>query len=114
MKNILIGIAALVLIGLLFLLSINVQRSPIIETFDRTGEVIYLTVHLYDDQRAMIRDINEYLGYEVDPEHLGISVYSPDDNRCTIFSLKPRYIDDERTLTLGHELLHCIYGEVHK
>lgn len=113
MKNILVGIAALVLIGLLFLLSINIQRPPIIETFDRTGEVIYLTVNLYDNQRDMVRDISKFLGYDVDPDHLGISIYSPDDNQCMVFSLKPRYVDDERTLTLGHEILHCIYGEVH-
>lgn len=112
-QNILIGVGAATIIILLLLVSYSGTKPPVIETFDRTGEVIYLTVNLYDNQSDMVRDINEFLGYEVDPDHLGISIYSPDDNQCMVFSLKPRYVDDERTLTLGHEILHCIYGEVH-
>jgi len=34
-------------------------------------------------------------------------IYLPNDQR-------PREVDDERTLTLGHELLHCMRGDYHR
>jgi hypothetical protein len=34
-------------------------------------------------------------------------VYLPSDRR-------PREVDDEGTLSLGHELLHCMYGNYHR
>ena len=34
---------------------------------------------------------------------------------CEIVSIKPRaFDDDEAVKTLGHELLHCLWGPVHK
>ena len=33
-------------------------------------------------------------------------IYLPSDQR-------PRTVDDEATLTLGHEFLHCLFGEYH-
>jgi hypothetical protein len=34
-------------------------------------------------------------------------IYLPNDQR-------PREVDDEGTLTLGHELLHCMLGDYHR
>ena len=34
-------------------------------------------------------------------------IYLPDERR-------PRRIDDQGTLTLGHELLHCMLGDYHR
>jgi hypothetical protein len=34
-------------------------------------------------------------------------IYLPDDER-------PHEVDDEGTLSLGHELLHCMYGDYHR
>jgi hypothetical protein len=33
-------------------------------------------------------------------------IYLPSDER-------PREVDDDGTLSLGHELLHCMYGDYH-
>lgn len=37
-----------------------------------------------------------------------------DEYICRIVTLKPRDVDDRRTATLGHELLHCLFGEYHE
>jgi len=34
-------------------------------------------------------------------------IYLPEDRR-------PREVDDEGTLSLGHEFLHCMYGSYHR
>ena len=34
-------------------------------------------------------------------------IYLPEDRR-------PREVDDDGTLSLGHELLHCMYGNYHR
>lgn len=36
---------------------------------------------------------------------------------CEIYlpnAMRPREVDDESTLSLGHELLHCMFGEYHR
>jgi hypothetical protein len=33
--------------------------------------------------------------------------------RCTIHTFQPKRQDDQLVLTMGHELLHCIYGSYH-
>ena len=43
----------------------------------------------------------------------GQALYSLDDNKCEIIIYEPRKVDDEATLTLGHELMHCLYGDYH-
>ncbi|HEX5050035.1 MAG TPA: hypothetical protein VFX89_23180 [Gammaproteobacteria bacterium] len=38
---------------------------------------------------------------------LTCAIFLPNDER-------PREVDDEATLTLGHELLHCMLGDYHR
>lgn len=33
--------------------------------------------------------------------------------QCTIHTFKPKRQNDQLVLTLGHELLHCVYGSYH-
>ena len=33
---------------------------------------------------------------------------------CEVHIVHPSYVDDEETLTLGHEVLHCVYGLYHE
>lgn len=48
-----------------------------------------------------------------DPPVHGFS--GPDQyGKCHIYVRRPSNIDDEATLTLGHEILHCIDGKYHK
>lgn len=32
---------------------------------------------------------------------------------CYIFVVRPVTVDDSKSATLGHELLHCLYGDYH-
>lgn len=32
---------------------------------------------------------------------------------CLVFALRPRQVDGAPTLHLGHEVLHCLFGEYH-
>jgi hypothetical protein len=36
-----------------------------------------------------------------------------EDGRCVIFITPVKKVDDDATLTLGHELLHCMWGNYH-
>ncbi len=51
---------------------------------------------------------------------LGFSILKKDATgamTCEIYlsnDLRPHYVDDEGTLTLGHELLHCMLGDYHR
>lgn len=33
---------------------------------------------------------------------------------CHVFTMAPKYVDDQKVTTLGHEVLHCIYGKYHR
>ena len=33
---------------------------------------------------------------------------------CHVFTMAPKYVDDQNVTTLGHEVLHCIYGKYHR
>lgn len=43
----------------------------------------------------------------------GQTLYSPDDNLCEIV-IDRRMAINEQQKTLGHELMHCLYGDYHK
>jgi hypothetical protein len=32
---------------------------------------------------------------------------------CTVYVRKPRRVDDQNTLSLGHEVAHCLLGDYH-
>ena len=46
--------------------------------------------------------------------HEGMAIWSPQDEKCEVHFIEPRFTDDQNTLTLGHEVLHCIRGSYHK
>jgi hypothetical protein len=33
---------------------------------------------------------------------------------CRLYAVRPTQVDDERTLALGHEALHCLLGDFHR
>ena len=39
--------------------------------------------------------------------------YQNGTSDCEVNIVQPKYVDDEHTLTLGHEVLHCVYGLYH-
>lgn len=69
-----------------------------------------IRVHVFDNKKDLHEAIQKY-----NPKDLqwvaGLSVFSPDDNRCDIYVLKIRKESDLDTW--GHELAHCKYGRWH-
>lgn len=62
---------------------------------------------------ALAHDVTIQPGYRLDG--FSVTVYDPSTNKskCIIVALEPLTVDDERTRTLGHELLHCLTGAYH-
>jgi len=83
---------------------------PVKEEFNRDGKEIRLTVHTYKNGRELNKHVpNPSKGLN------GQAVYAHADNICDIHAKKPKNVklDDEYAKTLGHELMHCLYGDYH-
>ena len=125
--------AAFTLVGLvfatLFLVACEPRKTPIEKVHDRTGAPIEITVYTYQTQAELDRKYRELhgiarrddnesrLGFARWPEWRNKDGESVNDGgrwTCEIHILEPRFIDDDRTLTLGHEMVHCIYGSYHE
>lgn len=105
------------------------KKEPIEKSFDRTEKPITTVVYTYSSQRALdeafrvIHNISR--GQEVDARH-GFAIWDEwrdqqgnvvdveEELTCEIHILEPKHIDDEPTLTLGHEMIHCLYGSYHE
>lgn len=106
----------------------RLNDRPVIGSVDRAGKPITTTVYFYDtveEVQAKFREVHNLphnyktnvQGFARWPEyrdHYGKPV--ADGNNpldCEIHTVRPRKIDDEATLTLGHEMLHCVIGTYH-
>ena len=87
------------------------SNIPVIEEFNRDGQKITLTVHTYSNERELNKAVpNPSKGLN------GQAVYAHGDNICDIHAKKPKNVklDDNYAKTLGHELMHCLYGDYHQ
>lgn len=85
------------------------DKSAINKDFNRENKELIVKVSIVTSVKEMkARAWNYEDGIQ------GQALYSPDDNKCEIIIYKPKRVDDEATLTLGHELMHCLYGNYHK
>lgn len=79
--------------------------DPVKKDFNREGETLEAVVQFSKDLRKDSWDYREGL--------TGQALYSPDDNLCDIIvSSKLSFVKQQETL--GHELMHCLYGDYHK
>jgi len=105
----------------LFLVSCDPDgTSGLPEDFDRSDEVIEITVTWHKSQQAVDSAYIEEFGrerYEHSINRLGFAVWanpSREPKWCKIHAVKPtRVKNDEKMETLGHELLHCMIGTFH-
>jgi len=86
--------------------------------FDRTGSPMLITFVIYESQRELQKALADQLNVkQIDGKAYGFAQWykkEDDVNVCILHLLKPNRIDDEITLTWGHELAHCAYGLYHK
>lgn len=105
------------------------RKTPVQKSHDRTGSPVEITVFTYPSQRALDAAFREMhnlsrnedresrYGFARWPEWRDVQGNTVNDGgewTCQIHILEPEFVDDERTLTLGHEMVHCIYGSYHE
>jgi hypothetical protein len=87
-------------------------QEEIIPTYNQSTTqwegVVHIHFMSYNDLQKELRkhypkETREVLGFKIDSE----------DGVCHIFMMKPEFVNDNRTRTMGHELLHCVYGPYH-
>ena len=92
--------------------TIDFNDMRVVVTYVSTGELANLQ-HTYGakiDRREIRQDYRH--GFSILKRHretgaLTCEIYLPNERR-------PRQVDDEATLSLGHELLHCMRGDYHR
>lgn len=96
-------------IAFLILLSFGCgDKNTINQDFNREGETLSVRIITASSEKEMM---NKAWKYEEGLQ--GQALYSTNDNKCEIIIYRPRRVDDKATLTLGHELMHCLYGDYH-
>lgn len=101
----------IVLLGAIIALTSCIDnKTPVLEDFNREGEVLNITVKVYSDQKALLKSTEAYNT----TTQVGLTVWSNSDNNCTIHVIKSDYIKSKQDETWGHELRHCVYGTFHK
>jgi hypothetical protein len=114
-----LGILALALVaaqaalgGELLKPTIDVNDMRVLVIYVSTGELVNLQ-HRYGariDRRDIRQDYRHGFSILKTNRETGArtcEIYLPNDKR-------PREVDDEATLSLGHELLHCMRGDYHR
>jgi hypothetical protein len=105
-------------------------ESNINPTIDRTGKEITIKVIFHETRQSLedaYRIANRLDKNEPIPEQWGFARWNSwiDANgnyvdlpggpyNCVIHTFRPKNVDDQSVLTMGHELLHCVYGTYHK
>jgi len=125
MKKLLIAIT-------LFLVGCGEQSSNIKPTIDRVGQEMTVKVFFYPDSESLeeaYRKVNNLSEIVPVPEQWGFAQWNewrspegiyiePETPRywCNIYVIQSKRQGDQNPvtlLTLGHELLHCLYGSYH-
>lgn len=100
--------------------------EPVVPTIDRTGKIVAITVETHNTLRDVqnkyrevhdlprSHDLSGLQGFSIWYEWRGGKEPENVEYTCDIHIAKPGRVDDNHTLTLGHEMLHCIYGSYHK
>lgn len=93
-----------------FLTSCKLTGAPVSKEFNREGQEIVVSVKFLHPKKFNTYAMEGRNGLK------GEVLYFRGNNRCDILIKKTRLlrVDDEATLTLGHELMHCLYGDYHK
>ena len=93
--------------------TLEVNDMRVVITYVSTGELMKLQQRLGGGGVDM-RDIRQ-------THHRGFTILRTNRETgartCEIYlpnQQRPREVDDEGTLSLGHELLHCMYGNYHR
>lgn len=101
--------SATVIVCLLMFLSACFS-TPIHRELNREGQPLTVTIKVYKGTRAFLNAAKNPA-----PGLNGEATYSPNDNRCDIIikSTGTNVVDGIFTKSIGHEVMHCLYGNYH-
>lgn len=108
------------LLSLLVLVATLAQAEPVKPTWDYTKftlEIVFLSDREVADKCASLGAWggNVKLARSMSRDRpIGCAATYHDTKRCVVYVTKPETLNDARTLTLGHEVLHCALGEYHE
>jgi len=110
------GLNKILILVVFFLIGCSdgyVSAEPVDKSKGEISNVL-VTIYWFDTTSEMSAHVEEHFGQ--DPERLqGFSMIERygDRDLChmDMFVVRPNEVDDEHTLTIGHEILHCIYGK---
>ena len=90
--------------------TVDFNDMRVVVAYVSTNELLNLQGRHSADLRELRQDYRH--GFTILKENretgaLTCEIYLPNDKR-------PRQVDDEATLSLGHELLHCMRGDYHR
>ncbi len=74
---------------------------------------VLLTFFWFDTEEEMQKYfLDEYDELDEDMRAFSGSEPYPDKNVChlDLYIVRPTYVDDDDTLSIGHEVLHCVHG----
>lgn len=117
-------LASVMLVAILAVTACEQQEPELTGSIDREGQPLQVTVYFHDSKQDIrksyaqvhgvsLQGVSQGLeGFAVWPEWRGTE---PQDAEytCDVYVQRPRNIDDTHTLTLGHEMLHCLIGSYH-
>lgn len=99
-----------VLVPLVLCLSLmGCASQRLIGEVDNVGRYLSVEVVFYDSEEELYSEL-----WVRKPGVLGQTVLYPEELSCRIKALRPLQTNDSRTLVLGHELMHCLYGNYHR
>ena len=106
-------------VAVIILTSCQQNGTAIAPEHNRSGKPITITVYEYKTHAEVsnaLRQFQKSLEQPVTKEtSLGWSGWDKEEPyQCEIHIKPPKYVDDDDTLTLGHELAHCLYGSYHR
>lgn len=112
----LIAVIGIVLIGLFVVVSCDNKPNNAVdgyyfeqETFTRNS---FVTEIVLAGSRAELKQLYLDKGGKDANDLAAFAVVSQVQNRCTIYMIDPRVHYEPEYI--GHELVHCIYGDWHK
>ena len=105
-------------IALSAVIALAASAQRIVPTIDFSAMKLEIT---WARTNAEIEEIRERYGAKIEqeghrriqqiPEGFAVLVRRGSDLVCRLWILKPENVDDQRTTALGHELLHCAFGD---
>lgn len=90
------------------------KGEPIHPEFDRSEQIIRMKVVFHDSLSGVRKAKEVATGKPAEEGLLGFAGWNNQNTYCEVHAVRPNNSLDDRVLTIGHEVLHCVYGRYHK